>query len=374
MQKSTLRTIFLMGWLLVSIFSAQAQDKEDPILYRFADNWMRYDAYYQAFLPAQEAELLSVQSVHQLLRAEQYAGYTLSFVAEEGLVLFIDKKLFYKKLSKGRDTITIPVLKILEQAAEEEVLFTFYHEKGKLPLQSTFIKNEQASLLMKDENDKYLLFSRAGEINALQPYFILFLMIITLVIVFRQLYPKEFDRYFSFAVPEPSTEHLLGGPFSVSSLWMMVVNGLCLSLIIYLLKVNEVIFSASLPLVYGILIIMGAYGAFYLMKYIYLNLIAWVFNYSKVVNAHFGEYFRVLERLGLMLVLVVMGLASSGFVRLSVKPEVLYYSLIIILILAIAKVILLFFRLISHRNLYLFSYICATEMLPLIIAVKILLF
>ena len=201
----------------------------------------------------------------------------------------------------------------------------------------------------------------------------MFLLIAFVFVLFKQIYPKEYVRYYSFKFQE-SSDHLLPGTFSVPSIVMGLINALIVALLVYMLKLDEVIFNSSYSLFKGTLYIVFFYTLFFIGKYFYISGIAWLFNYSKIVALQFTEYIRFMEICFLFAAFIVFGIEASGFIKLSLRPEILYYSLIIVLIICVVKVIFLFFRLISHRNLYLFSYICAAEILPLIIAVKILLF
>ncbi len=363
----------LVLWLLAAGNSFSEQLIKDRVVYDFSETWLRYDKFYESYLPLKNKELRSARSIHQLLSFEKYRKYDLTFTASKGLTLFINNKLVYKKVA-GKDEQVLMLMEKFEPDEKGEILITFFHPEGFLPFNSTFITNSLASdaLPERTEENALVLLTRENT-EALPGYVLLFLATFTLLVVFKQNYPKEYARYFTFAVQE-NQEHLLSGAFSIPSLWMALISGMGLSLLIYMFGLEEVIFSSPFSLFQGTVVIALTYFVFYIGKYIYLWIIAWLFNYSKVVSSQFTEYVRFFERVCLAACVVVFGLVSSGFVKVDVKSEILYYLFIILLILCVLKVIFLFFRLITHRNLYLFSYICAAEILPLIITVKILLF
>lgn len=374
MKSSMVRKIswlLLLLTVLVPLAFGDAARKE-RVVYDFSGNWLRYDKYYESYLPLKSRELKSAKSIHQVLDFEKYKNYVLKFDATQGLTLFVNNKLIFKKISSGKELVSIPV-STLEPDEEGKIVVTFFQPAGMLPFSSAFIVYESLLPVVKKGEEDTMVFLARTVRDMVSDYALLFLIMATLFVLFKQTYPKEYLRYYSFA-PQENTDHLLPGAFSIPSLWMALINGLALSLLVYIPGLDEIIFDSSYSLFKGTVLITGAYFVFYIGKYLYLWLIAWVFNYSKVVSYQFAEYIRFFERVCLGACLVFFGLVASGLITLSIKSEFLYFSLIMLLLFCVLKVILLFLRLVSHRNLYLFSYLCAAEVLPLIIAVKILLF
>jgi hypothetical protein len=362
----------LIFWLVgANVFSANVS--KETLLYNFAGQWLRYDKYYESYLPLKKKELKRSKSIHQILDYSKFKNYDLKFKATQELTLFVNNKLIYKKITPGEEEIIIP-LRTLEPDESDRIIITFFHPSGELPFYSAGIVNRSAVVMQKkEERGQATQFLYRSMQNLLSGYTILFLIIVTLFVLLKQLYPKEFLRYFGLRQSE-AADHLLPGPFSIPSLWMALLCGLALSQLIYMFKLDEIIFASSTSILKGTLLITVVYFVFYIGKYLYLWLIGWLFNYSKIVPLQFADYTGFLERVCMVACLVIFGIVASGFILLEVNSEILYFALILVLIFCVIKVILLFLRLIPHRNLYLFSYLCAAEILPLIIAVKILLF
>jgi hypothetical protein len=371
MRKSTHKLFLLFCFFGIVLNSKAEESLVEKVIYDFSQSWLKYDKYYEAYLPVKTRQLRNSKSVHQSISIEKYRNYNLSFKATKGLALFVNNKLIYKKISGEQEDVRLP-LNTIDPGLTGDVIFTFYHPDGVLPLYSATITNKVLVRSQTIEERKNLTYTRDMS-KKIQDYFILFLIIVSLFILFKQLYPKEFLRYYAIRVQENS-DHLLPGIFSIPSLWMALMNGLSLSLLLHLLKMNELLFNSSFSLLYGTFFIVLFYMAFFIGKYFYIFTMAWLFNYSKVVTSQFSEFVRLLEIVCLLATVMIFGIEASGFFKINIKPVILYYSLIIVLIFCVVKVIFLFFRLITRRNLYLFSYICAAEILPLIITVKILLF
>jgi hypothetical protein len=206
-----------------------------------------------------------------------------------------------------------------------------------------------------------------------EPFVFLFCLIITLFVLFRQFYPKEATIYFAYD-SQQINEYLQPNTFSIPSLWVDLTVGLSIGLLVYLVNLDATLWDSPKPLIYGVLIITTYYFAFVFLKFLYTSLVAWLFNYSKIVALQNSEYIKLIGKIFFITTILTYGILASGFLKIDLSVDLLYFLLILLLIGALIKVILLFFRLISHRNLYLFSYICAAEILPLLIAIKILLF
>src|SRR6187402_413499 len=149
--------IFFLTILFLEVFSfSEAKEVEGKTIYSFSQNWLRYDKYYEAYLPLKEEELRNAKSIHQSIRIEKYINYDLSFVATKGLTLFVNNKLVYKKISKEEETIQLP-LKSFQYDKRGEVIITFYHSKGILPIYTAAIINKNAVRSNKTEDSSHFL-------------------------------------------------------------------------------------------------------------------------------------------------------------------------------------------------------------------------
>ncbi|HSZ25417.1 MAG TPA: DUF4271 domain-containing protein [Cytophagaceae bacterium] len=351
-----------------------ADSIEEKTVCDFSQNWLKYDENYETYLPVLEKELKEGKSLHQIISVEKYNSCQLVFKATKGLVLFVNNKLVYKKISRGEEEISLNISDIVPYKSGD-VIFTFYNSDKILPVNTAAIKHKyikKATGISHESKNNYLVMLRNVQDN-FSDFMILFLLIVTAFVLFKKLYPKEFIRYYAFKVQE-NMDHLLIGTFSIPSLWMIFMNGLALSLLMSMLRFNKIIFTTPLSIFQTTIASIVIYFIFFTIRYLYISVIAWLFNYSKIASAQCAEFIRLFERIILLVTVVVFGLIMSGVQKIEINPKILYFSLIVILVLCIVKVIFLFFRVVSHRNLYLFSYLCAAEILPLIIAVKILLF
>ena len=114
------------------------------------------------------------------------------------------------------------------------------------------------------------------------------------------------------------------------------------------------------------LLVMGVFA----LKYIMIASAGVLFQLSRIVQHHILDYFRMSLTYGVVLftilVFTYLGLGDDK----TVFYNIFVYSVVIF---ALLRVFLLFHRLFdisSFRNIYLFSYICTSEILPLFIGFK----
>ncbi len=371
MQNIMLKIIFSIVVFFGILVQSNAAKQEKKIVYNFAQNWLRYDKYYEAYLPVKDGDLNKLKSVHQSIILANYKDFNLNFYATKGLSLFVNNKLIYKKISKEGELVKIPI-NSFRNKDYEEVLMTFYHSEGELPFYTTTIYVVASTATIKSDLAKNASIARILKLNV-QNRFILFIFILFQIMLFKQVYPKAFLRFFSIGLQDKAL-HLVPSVFSISTIWIAGIVGFSFALLLQTVSIDGIIFHSETSFLGRTVLITSFYMLFNFGKYFYLSGIAWLFNYSKIATLQHFEFIRLLEIICLVATIILLGVEMSGFMQLTFSPITLYYSLIGVLVLCVLKVIILFFRLITYRNLYLFSYICAAEVLPLVIAVKILLF
>jgi hypothetical protein len=112
----------------------------------------------------------------------------------------------------------------------------------------------------------------------------------------------------------------------------------------------------------------------YFLKYFYLEIVGWIFNLKQLVKMQFFELVKVSLKINLFLVpLALVSFYSKGrFIGIS--NNFFIYILLICFLISLIRVSSLIFKLMAFRNIYLFSYLCTTEILPLVIIMKLILF
>ncbi len=124
---------------------------------------------------------------------------------------------------------------------------------------------------------------------------------------------------------------------------------------------------------YAWLLLSGIVFFFQLLNYWLLHIVARIFNIPEFANIHFFDFLRLSQIFytGLFILVTFLFFGAEAYVETGVV-----ILLRIVAVFVLLRVLLIFFKLLhlsSFRKTYLFSYLCTTEILPLLIVLKFLL-
>ena len=327
-----------------------------------------------------------VGAIYQWVSIRPDKPFRINFTAKKDLCLFLDNKLIFTADSAAAYTLdlseavlsaskkgTRQYLLCLWHPTEEPDFNTFRNESEiKLPLNSP--KQEQTIRNKYRSNQNY---------NA----FIIFLLLIGLIYGWlRTNYTSDFRSLFSISNllrHSALEEGFLAKPISSwSSVLFVVAFALSFALLIAAIHTNiqnivifNRLFSVSeADITSKILFYTVFIFAFVLFKYLFLGLMGYIFDLTALVSLQYREFFRTLLFMGIFLPLVMaLYLALNTFM----PQTVLLVSTLAVSSILVITVLRIFYTLnkkVSLRNLHLFSYICATEIIPLIILLKLIVF
>jgi hypothetical protein len=114
----------------------------------------------------------------------------------------------------------------------------------------------------------------------------------------------------------------------------------------------------------------GFFILLFFLKYIFMGIVAGVLNIQQVVNAHYIKALQISFVVYSIVILVVFASAMQNPRWIDALSPYILYGVIVYYM--IRMVLLYLFTNYSSRfiNLYLFSYLCVLEIIPLIIGVK----
>ena len=200
------------------------------------------------------------------------------------------------------------------------------------------------------------------------------------------LYPKTFWEFFNvnkaFALKLKEEKVLTPSVFSRTNLLFFLGYGMVISFVgivfWFVLKETPILFSfvnlesfteafiSWVKLSVLVLVVLC-------LKYLLIASIGTLFNHRLIAPRHFYDF----NRLSHIFLILIFSLAVITFMVLQNPPEIIYRTLFYALAFLLSlRVVILFFKLLdsaSFRNFHLFSYLCTTEILPLIIGIKIFL-
>lgn len=202
----------------------------------------------------------------------------------------------------------------------------------------------------------------------------------------RNAFPRVFGmtyhliNLFGFRVKEEigvSLKLLSKGQMFMSAIYALTLSFLLLYLGSYLLDVESVMYdlisikSYWNGLLVWILISFAVYLSI-LVKLVFLLFMSWLFNLSSGYKRQFSDFFTTSSVFFLMASIALSILLYGQVISGSNLSEVLAK---IVILFFIYRTVLIYVKLLqtaSYSKLYIFSYICTTELIPLFIGINYL--
>ena len=342
------------------------------LVYDLKQEWVHYSPENQGFLPMDEQNLEN-KVISFKLTDPEFDKFYLSFVVTEKSYLFYGTKLF-ATIPAGITNLKIDSLR--DKLGDRQPFITIYGNKL-LPRLITQVRTQQltwdqvapyqpirfanefsnffylcATLIFlvfvflkarySELADQYLLFQRTFKVKTIDeliykiPYLrspnLLFLAFISLMLGYATL---------SFMYFYPQEILFLGITPGVSTFWILILDWLEISGLVLILIVIKYFLTIAMSSLFSL----------------------------NIANIHFASSIRLLLAFAFAFIfLTLIQYFFLGFVPLSIY-------LLIILLGLISTQVILFFKLslaTSHTLIYIIVYLCATELIPIVILFKIL--
>ena len=350
----------------------------------FQDDWQVFDEKYQTYVPYLKSRHQNYRSFSVFFNLEDSKGYHLLYYSPNENYLFINASL-QKKLPANQ-WITLSSDSLTNIYHKSAIFLTFYSNTPGLADKTVLIGNRkkigQTAITIADEQQSTPL----RNILPYKNFFVIIGLFLLLSYAFLiSLHSRAFDKYFSIRdliTIGKRSDSFADRPFDVSNL--LVLGYLCLVLsYIYLLVINtntDASFVKNQTLLDGTVGFWGIFWIYlkisvagyflFLIKYVGLTLLGQLYNLEKVVNVH---YFKIIQASSIFFTCIMCIVIFFYFAYPHLAASV-YNSLIFIIIsFFVIRLALLFFainKLSPLKNLYLFSYLCIVELLPIIVSVR----
>lgn len=293
-----------------------------------------------------------------ILNLERYKEYDLSFSTEPDLCVFIDNKLFYK--STKLDTVVhLSIASMKTLGEKEEVVVTFYSPEELFDHQQVAITKAQTTIKRVEKGFISRFVHHQGDTA------IFLLLILAVLGLVKNKDTIIWKSYFSlpklFASRTQTDEYVLRSVLSTESLMLISLLSLVIACILnelglIILKFDNSFFPMSFLnfiLVFTLL----------LLKYLLLKLVSSFLNISSFGSQQFYEFVRYLIWLSFAILMLVLVFEENfdSFSKMLLWGGLTLWN-IKILSVALTKL--------RFQKLYLFSYICASELIPAIVLIN----
>jgi len=375
------------------LFSQEKQKTFNPnytIINNLDDEWQVFDEKYDGYVPYIEARHQNPKIISFWLDLEKYKTYDLLFFSPESKTyLFINNGL--SKELKTNTWISLKIDSLAKKYKDNKIFCTFYSPLSSLPPKNLYIgQNKNLALIskagIKQKEDWFELKSKEL-VYKIDFVVTIFFLILLLYAFFYKYYPKELLEYFSLNYARFRNDELGAVLKPFMTIYLLIIMGHVLVVTFFYIFAQKNfanILYTNLSFLYtgqslgvtmlNFVILFLIVIAIFITKYILLWLASNILNLESIINIHFYEYFRLsyLFYSFFVLILVICFLAFNVFF-----PYLASFSLYILVIFHITQTLITSFIItqkVEFKNLYLFYYLCITELTPILIGVKLLLF
>lgn len=380
------------GYLALAPVHSNAQgvgpDSSYFLVHDFADDWQVFDEGAKAYVPYLPDRHQHYSSFSLFLNLETARFYRLLVFSKEESYLFLNASL-QRQIPAGT-WAALSVDSLYRRYRTPEVLLTLYGRE-----QNPRAGPARAAVLLgyrRAPNQKPAAFSEGLLLakprltdDAFGNFFILGLLLLLLgYAALFVAFNKAFTRFYSvrdLLTINPRDPTLsVTKSLDISNLFFVFHLSLIVAYLYLIVANQNVDLFATQALLregetLGDLLIRFSEAsllvfALFVGKYIMLQMLGSLYRFERVADYH---YFKILQASSLFftgLLLGVMVLASSFPLALR---QVETYVVVPVVLFFLARLALLYFsinKLASVKNLYLFSYLCIVELIPIIVGIR----
>lgn len=360
-----------------------SSDNSFYIVHDYQDDWQVFDERYKAYVPYVREQHQGYNSFSLFFDLENYKGYKILYRSEQENYLFIDASL-QKKLPIS-NLLILDVDSLQKAFGKAKFFLTIYGTNANLEDISVQIGNKISKAQKAIEMKESLLTILPRDISPFQNFFVVGLMLIACFYAFLYNFqPKSFERVFSLldllTITKRDDSFVVNKPFDLGNISFVTSLSLTLGYIFMLIThQNTDLFSASNILIEGetlgtlmlnFLEISSIAFASFSLKYLALRVLSNLYRLDNITNIH---YFKIIQASSIFFlsILIILTLSTVSAPEI-VKNAEKYFS-IPILLFFIARLALLYFtinKMTTLKNLYIFSYLCIVEIIPLIVGAR----
>jgi hypothetical protein len=362
----------------------QVQGRQYAIAHDLKSDLLIYDEGVETYLPYVRGTPFPSNAATFWLPLHNYQSYLLLVGAPREASLLINQNVVAHYAQGGTQVYPIDSLRSLYG---DSCLVTLYHRPLSLAEVQLAVVGQQTLPVTEGHVGEEFLKVQQRASRSFDNFFVLALVLILAgMAMLRNLFPRVFSSYYSLSevlsdrVPNSSSafSYKLGGPGQL--LFIIVYSALFAFLLLVLLYAAgywpEVGWLGADPgfgtFLWSWLRLLAVVLLLQLVKYFMLQITAGIFNFQEFASVHYFDFLRISQMFFSLL------LAAVALVFLSLPLDVAHGAdilLKVILVFALLRVGLIFFKLMqlaNFRKTYLFSYLCATEILPLLVGLKLL--
>lgn len=353
-------------------------------VHSFQDDFQVFDPATQAYVPYIPELHATQTALSAYVDLESNRHYKLLLTAPDGGYLFINAAL--RKNLRADTWLILDIDSLFRAYRRPEIFLTLYGSPG-IAGKQLFIayprSAAQKTIMLRDDN----LSVRPRPVALYANFLTIGLLIVVGFFAFLfSFHHRAFERFFSLrdllSLRAQEESFLISRPLSSVNLLFILGLSLLIGYLILLVQSHNVdIFSERLLLPFltqwggvwseYVLLTVLTFGVL-VGKYVLVDIISGLYKLHEITNVHF---FKVLQAsllfftlLALVLLIVAYNIDLTGWsANALLFPLIGFYTARVALLYVVVRA--------SEpiKNLYLFSYLCIVELIPLIIGLRFIL-
>ncbi len=350
-------------------------------------DWLIHDAARNRLIFYLPGYHQPAHAYYQWVQVSHEHPFPLAFAAQPGLSVFIDNQLVFTARDATTYSLDLAILLPSNLPAGRHLLAVWQPDGS--PALASFTGVALAGSSNSSEQAKALVQQAQPRLPAPQGQnvYLGFLLVLGLSYgAVRATYQPGMARIFQieelFGVSGDQSAFLVKPAFSLLNLLLVLLFALSFGLLLTAIHTD----LQNLPLlrqffdvpesaiVARVVLYTAIITAFVFGKYLFLNLMAYIFGLQPLVDVQYREFLRTTLLAGLLLpvVLLLYLCLNTAFPLTVTWAASIVISLVLVgTVLRVARTL---HRHTSLLNLHLFAYLCATEVLPLLVILKLIVF
>jgi hypothetical protein len=351
------------------------------LVHDYQNDWQVFDDKYKAYVPYVRELHKGYNSFSLFFDVENYKGYKVLYFSEKENYLFLDASL-QKKLPVS-SWVILDVDSLQEVFGKTKLFLTIYGTNTNVEDINIQVGNKISKAQKAVQMGSSLLTILPREISPFQNFFVFGLIFLACFYAFLFNF-KSFERFFSIrdllTISKRDDSFVVNKPFDLGNILFVVNLSLTLSFIFMLITHEKTdLFSASNILkdgeTLGTLLLNFLEISFIvfvslLFKYLALRVLSNLYRLDNITNIH---YFKIIQASSLFFLIILVVLTFSTVSVPNIVRNAQEYLFIPISLFYIGRLALLYFainKMTTLKNLYLFSYLCIVELIPLIVGIR----
>ena len=353
------RALILLYIFLLSSVEADAQNI----------SWYAYNPTYESYVP-----VISPTNKMSFFLKKDQARQQLNITFPGGSAMFIENKLIHLNNLKLSENLSFSVDSIFSIYSKDSIFISFYSEDILNELDVSITTTN--TLTPDSQNFEIRAYSSANDINIL-------LLIVSLILlgIWKNQSNIHAVGYLDVGLlfTSKSRDNTMYNTsyFQLDNVQFFSVLSLILSMIFLYLRyhVPYLVFylddSTILQLFISWIINAAFYYIVFYLKFVAVGVISQIFNFRNFKYVHFYDFIRFIYLSVLVyLIITIIDFISQGWLF----DNLFYTMLLLPAVLILAHIFITFQKLnklYSNRKLHLFSYLCVTEIIPIVLIIKI---